>query len=610
MDVFDRREVVAIQAAADGPPEGEVAFMTTRPAAQKSTHLELLLDIASTTVLFHSPDHRCFAECLVDYHCENHEIKSTGFKRWIITQFFALHNGAPSADSLQRAVQTLEATADFQGNEEPVYVRVAPGQNGSLYIDLGTPDWNAVCVEPLGWEIIDRPSVRFIRPRGLRPLPVPSKAGFLDVLWEFLNLDPSDRPLVLAWLTASLLPTGPYPVLELTGEQGSAKSTFAKMCRSVVDPHSCMLRSEPREGRDLWIAATNSWLAAFDNLSRLPDWLSDGLCRLSTGGGFAVRSLYSNDEETFFDGQRPVLLAGIEGVASRGDLVDRCLKVALPAIPEDRRRLEANLWEDFELSAGLILGALLNAMAAGMTKVRTVTLDRLPRMADFARWGEAVCQASGFQPGEFIDAYTANRQNATEAILEDSPITGALRLLVPEGKSWEGTGSELLGALSLKVAEQIRQSKRWPKSPRAMSGTIRRLAPALRVAGIDIEFSRDRHARTVTINHRTLAGGNSASPASPASDSSHQTDDANGDPKPANASPASSNDASQAAPSSLRHPCVTRKPSVSSTGDDGDANDARKRPEGGKATTNNRKVLQALGGNVHDTHPDREVFEL
>jgi hypothetical protein len=579
--------------------------MSQPPPKSNPSHLELLLDISSVTVLFHSPDHRCFAECPVDSHCENHEIRSTGFRRWFVSQFFVRHNGAPSADALQRAILTLESAAGVQGNEEPVYVRVAPGSSGSIFLDLGTRDWKAIRIEPLGWSLVDHAPVRFIRPRGLRPLPTPSRAGFLDLLWAFLNLDEHDRPLVLAWLTASLLPTGPYPVLELTGEQGSAKSTFAKMLRSLTDPHSCMLRSEPREVRDLWIAATNSWLAAFDNLSRLPDWLSDGLCRLSTGGGFAVRSLYSNDEETFFDGQRPVLLAGIEGVASRGDLVDRCLKVALPAIPEDRRRLEAGLWEDFEQSSGLIFGAILNAISGGLTKVRTVTLDRLPRMADFAVWGEAVCQATGFRPGEFINAYTANRQSATEEILEDSPITAAVRQLVPQGHKWEGTASELLDALSLEVSEQVRKRKHWPKSPRGMGGAIRRLAPAFRVAGIEVTTGRKpagKRDRLISIEHTIpQKEGNEPSLSSLPSRTLKNTGETEGRYTGTVASPAGT-------VASFDRP--SPNPLKDGTGDGGDDRDGRKPHVRATASQSVQKIVDAVGGNGRDTHPDREVFEI
>ncbi len=111
--------------------------------------------------------------------------------------------------------------------------------------------------------------------------------------------------LVIAWALAVLRYYGPYPILVLAGEQGSAKSTFSKMLRALLDPNTAPLRALPREDRDLFIAANNGHLLSFDNVSGLPAWISDTLCRLATGGGFAVRQLYTDQDEALFDAQRP-----------------------------------------------------------------------------------------------------------------------------------------------------------------------------------------------------------------------------------------------------------------------------------------------------------------
>jgi hypothetical protein len=542
----------------------------SKTAPQKPTQptqAELLIDIASMAVLFHSPDGRGFAEIPVDSHVENHEIKSTGFRRWLVSRFFADYAKPPSAEAMQQVLGVLEATAFFDGPEELIYIRVAPGNAGSIYLDLCDSVWRVVHIERTGWSIVDRPPVRFIRPKGMRPLPAPQSGGMLEPLWILTNIEADDRPLVLAWLTAAMLPTGPYPVLKLGGEQGSAKSTLAELLRGLIDPHECMLRAEPRENRDLMIAATNSWVACYDNLSRLPNWLSDGLCRLSTGGGFATRTLYENSEETFLAAKRPVLLAGVEDVVNRGDLADRCIHVTLSPIPEDKRRTERSLLGDYELAAPLILGAILGIVSRALSVLPAITLERLPRMADFAVWGEAVCRAAGGKEGEFLAVYSGNRKHANEAILDDSPVPTALKKLMIMSHKWEGAASELLDALALAVDDKTRQSTRWPKSPRAMAGAIRRLSPSLRVVGIEVEFSRDPHSRKISIKWTAPDKGRNfasfASSSSSPSVSSHETHDANHDAK----SP----------PTVLRHGSVMRKSSVSSRDDGHDANDAKSR---------------------------------
>lgn len=109
----------------------------------------------------------------------------------------------------------------------------------------------------------------------------------------------------------------------LAGEQGSAKSTFSAVLRKLLDPNCAPLRALPREDRDLFIAANNGHVLTFDNVSGLPGWISDTLCRLATGDGFAVRQLYTDQDEVLFDAARPVILNGIEDMVTRPDLADR-----------------------------------------------------------------------------------------------------------------------------------------------------------------------------------------------------------------------------------------------------------------------------------------------
>ena len=154
--------------------------------------------------------------------------------------------------------------------------------------------------------------------------------------------------LLVEWLIGTFHPRGPYPVLALHGHQGSAKSTTSRVLRALVDPNTTPLRAEPRDAHDLIIAASNGWVVNLDNLSHLPIWLSDAICRLSTGGGFSTRELCSDADETLFDATRPVILNGIEELAVRGDLLDRALLLYLPEIPKDLRKREAVLWQQFE----------------------------------------------------------------------------------------------------------------------------------------------------------------------------------------------------------------------------------------------------------------------
>ena len=377
-------QVDDLQAAADGGNAGD-----SRP--EPESHAQALLRLAGEAHLFHTEDGRTSATVAVVGHIENHPIRSTSFRRWLIRAFYAERGGPPSSEALQAALGVLESKAEFDGPLERVWTRVAKDAGSAdpddptYYVDLCNPRWQAVEITRRGWRVIDNPPGKFRRTKGMMALPIPESGGAIEDLRRFVNLGTDqDWRLFVAFLTAALRPQGPYPILAINGEQGSAKSTTTRVARKTVDPNATLLRCEPKEVRDLMIAATNAWAVTLDNLSSLPTWLSDALCRLATGGGFSTRTLYENDEETHFDAMRPVLLNGIEDVATRCDLLDRCIALTLPTIPEDKRREEGPFWLEFEAALPKILGALFDAMVGGLRELPSVKLDRLPRMADFA----------------------------------------------------------------------------------------------------------------------------------------------------------------------------------------------------------------------------------
>jgi hypothetical protein len=267
---------------------------------------------------------------------------------------------------------------------------------------------------------------------GLLPLPLPQPGGSLEQLASLLNLSSqTDFVLVVSWLLAALRPTGPYPVLGISGEQGSAKTVLSKMLRGLVDPNVAPVRALPRDERELFIAADNAHVLAFDNISGLRPWLSDALCRLASGGGFAVRQLYTDQDEVLIDAARPVILNGIEDVITRPDLADRSIFLTLPPVVDDRRQAERELWRQFELARPRILGALFDLVAHGLRILPDIGVDRLPRMADFALWA-AACELALWRPGTFHRAYEANRRVAIECIIDADPVAACVREIMAQ----------------------------------------------------------------------------------------------------------------------------------------------------------------------------------
>lgn len=461
--------------------------------------------------LWRDPEGNPWGTLRVNGHAEHHPLKTKGIRRYLIRLYYEEHKKAPHAQGIQDALGTLEAKAVFDGTEHPTFVRLAEVDD-VIYLDLANEHWQVVKVTPDGWEIVeaDAVPVRFRRARGMKALPMPQKGGSLTELAALLNVSLGSRDwrLIVAWLLQALRGTGPYPVLVLTGGQGSGKSTAAKMLRALLDPNVSLLRSLSRDERDLFIAAVNGWALAFDNISGLSQWISDALCKLSTGGGLSTRELFSDAEETLLEALRPVVLNGITDFVDKQDLVDRAVQVRLPSIPKAKRKTEKELWQQFNASQPRILGALLDTVAQGLQRLPDTTLDSPPRLADFALWATACEMSLGWAPGTFMAAYGDAQDDLIKDALETEPVAVHLLTLLTQKNlsEWTGTASELLATLTAHAGyDEKRPPKGWPGAPHVLAGALKRIAPALLVQGLEVtQLSRTDKSGTKRWRIRTV----------------------------------------------------------------------------------------------------------
>jgi hypothetical protein len=488
-------------------PDGDAQDDSGGAGKKESQATRLVAYAREALDLFHNPEGVAYATTKEKPH-QTFPLRRKAAKQYLSHLFYRREKVAPGTDGIQTAINTLEGIAAYDAPEHPVAVRLAENQ-GKVYLDLGRPEWDAVEIGPDGWRVVDDPPVKFQRSRGMLALPVPTPGGSLDELRRLVNVArDEDWRLLVGWLVAALRHRGPYPVLCLHGEQGSCKSTTARLLRNLVDPNTAALRFEPKEARDLIIAATNSWAPVFDNLSHLPDWLSDGLCRIASGSGFATRELYTDSDEVLFEAARPIAVVGIEDLIRRGDLGDRALIVRLPAVKEADRRTEEDVLAEFETIRPGVLGALLDAVAAGLRNLPQIKPPPLPRMADFAQWTLACEPALPWEPGSFLRAYRENIRDANEVALGDSPLVAPLRKLLQErqGKKWVGTPTELLDELAKVAGEKATAGKDWPKGANVLTNRLRRLAPNLRKTGIHIECIHTGCRREITVEELGFGG--------------------------------------------------------------------------------------------------------
>lgn len=482
---------VAASASSYEPGDGD-----TGNAGRKSqaTLLLELIESIDDVELFHDAEGEAYATVPVGDHRETMKIGARGFRDWAAHLFYVQYQKAPGAQGLQDALGTLSGRARFDGPERSVNVRIAQ-HDASIWFDLCDASWRAVRIGPEGWSVVSGAEVpvKFVRRPGMEALPTPVRGGSIDELRPLLNLPEEHQwTLIIGWLVAAFRPTGPYGVLSVSGEQGTAKSTLCKLLRRLIDPNAADLRRPPRDERDVFIAGKNSWVSAWNNVSGLRDHISDAACALATDGGFATRSLFTNEDETIFTTRRPVLLNGIDEPATRSDLVDRSIQVQLAPIPEERRLEEEVILSRFEAMWPRTLGALLDSVSAALRLKETICLDRKPRMADLAVWVTAAEQTLGWHSGRFMDAYMGSRADAHVEVVESSPVGPALLQLVNAGP-FDGTATELLEAINKRIGDE--RPRGWPENARGMGSALRRLAPDLRAMGMVVELPKKGRGR-------------------------------------------------------------------------------------------------------------------
>ncbi|WP_417841574.1 hypothetical protein [Terasakiella sp.] len=461
---------------------------------------DLILSLMDTIELWHDKKRTAYASVYINGHWENWPLKSNDFNVWLCGHYYREFGHAPGSQAVTDSLKTMEAEAIHYRPRFPVYRRIGALED-HIYLDLGDESWKAVEIGPKGWRMIERAPVKFIRSTSMAALPEPEAGETIERLHDFINAEnDNDFRLMVSWLVAALRPNGPYPILLVNGQQGSAKTTITNFLRQLVDPSTVQGgNGQPSNERDLMVSATNNRVLLYDNVSYIAPWLSDALCRIATGGGYATRELHSDMGECILEANCPMILNGIPDLVSRPDFGDRSIFIELPTISEKQRRSKREVDQIFKEAHPGVLGALLDAVSCALRNIDHIKLEDAPRMIDFVEWITAAEPGLGWEPYSFIHIFKQNKDNAIRATAEDDPLIQAILSIADEG-GFKGTAAALMERINGYVSEPLRRSSSWPKSPTAMGTAMRRVTPTLRILGVHAEKGKIQGNRHWIIN--------------------------------------------------------------------------------------------------------------
>jgi len=437
-------------------------------------------------------------------HVEHMPVDGEAFKHWLGRQFWLKHGTPPPEKMLREFISVVKGRAIYGGSQHQTWIRWAR-HDGRLYVDMVDEGWRVIEISETGWRFLDSADcpVRFRRSGTELPLPDPVRGERGAVLEKFrwlLNLRRPDLlKLVLGALVGAMRPGFPFPILLLICEPGSAKTTILRLVASLIDPRVAGEAGLPPSDWDLAVASYQGWLATWDNVGRISDEEANALCRLSTGGGYRRRGLYTDETMHVMDLQRPAVITALSMPSLRSDFVHRSLVVELAAIKDGEYLAEATIRTETEAMRPAMFALLLDAAACALKNEKAVRErlegKRLPRLSDFAVWAEAAGEVFGWEPDEFIDAFEREQRMRMAEAVEDDEVLAEIVKVVRDKGSIEVKASELMEKLSLSAQRRLR-------SPRGLAVQLELNRRPLEAMGVRWSKRADPHSSTAGAVHR------------------------------------------------------------------------------------------------------------
>lgn len=421
----------------------------------------------------------------INGHKEVWLLESKEFADWAQSVFYRENKRPIKTEGFKQVISILSAKAKFENRKDiHLFNRVAEYDN-AIWYDLSNETWQAVKVTCEGWRVVDNPPTLFKRFRHQKPQVLPQAEGDIQRIFKYINLKENSM-LFQCWLVSCFIPEFPHTISVFYGEKGAAKSTTCTLLKRLIDPSALDTLGLSRDQRTLVVNLSQHWYLPFDNVSSIDTNTSDMLCRAITGGGIQQRKMCTNAEDFIFTFQRCISLNGINNVVNRADLLDRSLLFELERVSETDRKELKEIYNSFEKDRAFILGGIFNTLVKAKNLYNSVKLDKLPRMADFARWGYAIGEALGGCGKQFLEEYAKNQTIRDYEAIDADVVATLIVAFMEKRNSWVGMMSELLVELQeLAPSYGINaKAKEMPTRPNLLSRRINTVKSNLCAVGI------------------------------------------------------------------------------------------------------------------------------
>jgi hypothetical protein len=483
-------------------PDEKEAQRIVNESTQKENQATQLINhiLKMDTMLFYDQRGNAFAKIKTEQGWEILPIDSLRFRQWVSHTSWRLFGKAIHNETVSTVQNQLEGLSIHEGEMYELNVRNS-WHDDAIFTDLDSH--KMVRIDKNGWRVepaIETPLFRWYP--HMKSLPEPERGGDPWKVFKYLNMrNKVFRHLYLCYLVAAMVPEIQIPAIVFHGVKGSAKSTMLMVTKRILDPSEVLVRGIAPDQTEFSIAAWQNRMLCFDNLSKMPGWLSNAICRMITGEGHSKRKLYTDEEVTYMKYKGIIGLAGINLVVDKPDLLDRSIIFQAEAISPEERRLESEFWSDFDNNLPFILGGLFKVLSDALRFVQDLKLPQLPRMADFALYGAAVSMALGRTAEAFLDAYNQNIRFQNLTAIEANTVAPVIIPFIADVKEWEGSPTELLKTLDKfrSDCELIVDSTKWPKDPGSLTKKLNEIRPNLEAMGILVKYQRTRFGRLITL---------------------------------------------------------------------------------------------------------------